>query len=257
MDIEKLIELANQGDVEAMVSVGAYYFEKSENGGGFADVETAAKWYEKAAKLNNPDGLLAAASAYSIIADVYQEISEYADAIEAWGLCYEFALCLIAENNKGDAIQISEEDINWARDILKDCKYNSALCHFFSNNYTLALTDSKYCSSAEAKVLEGLCNFNLKRYEKVYENIKFLESDEYLNKDKSLLEEIVFADSTCLLAELYRIGTLIDLAPNLERARNLLLNSLSLIKEEKLKVHINEELSKYKPKFFGGFKYVE
>lgn len=161
--------------------------------------------------------------------------------------------------------------------IAEETSYYTGLCYYDGVDMSKAVgVLDRGVHSTRKNALIALCYRKMpvippkREYDLAFSYMKAVEADkEYAKKDKSEYEEKIYAEVMITLSEIYRIGSTFEMAlldkysrpykglfPDMERAMNLLNETLYNIKYDSNKQHILKSLSHYKKKFFGGYKYV-
>lgn len=120
MAIDEALELANNGDIAAMLELGIYYFDQSE-------YDNAQKWYKSAAELGSPIGMIQTSRLMRMMAYAKRKLGG-ADA----------AMRCIAEN---------EEALRWAKlaadNGIENVDAESILAEMGVCNYLMAIEDDE------------------------------------------------------------------------------------------------------------------
>lgn len=158
--------------------------------------------------------------------------------------------------------------------------YHCGLYYYGEMDYDNALKylDS-YTESTRKWILLALSHHTLSPQENkanvgyfILYGLKEMETDtSYIQKEKSFFEEKYYVEGAIVLSEIYRKGSEFNkwyyvhsyranpfdtLTPNTEKAYNLLTKVQSSLVHETNKKKMQIELSKYKKKLFGGYKYI-
>lgn len=259
MTLEEAKQLAENGDIGAMISLGDYYIQNQKTGD---DTEEAAKWYEMAARRKvvyaiHMTVLTKKILAHSglLVADKVEYGTKF--ALDEWKDVYEWAAeeldCI--NNNVPGSEQIK---INDAIQNFEEASYYFALCCYWENKYYEASELVSDFDDVRSKILYGAALIQLaQKSNEMAKAVKILESvifdKGYAAADKYSLEEDVYALAALQLSMLHReAGSQSDM----EFAVTLLSFISSAVKRDNNKQIINKELSRYQKKLFGGYRYV-
>ena len=263
MTLEEAKELAAQGDLGAVCSLGDYYMSEQQ------DMEEAEKWYEIAAKQNvfyavhqlvGVERMKALAAL--MIAD--REEIEYGwyFAGQDWQKLYDWSLREI--NMINASVPGSEKvDTDKVFKDLKDTTYHLALCNYQQENEQQVVSLLRGMDETRAKVLYSLAIFDTAEteqdYEYAYELFKSVIADwNYARATKSRHEEAIYVIVVITLAGFYREGLgERGAVPNIEKAVNVLTTIQQTLENKKAKMIMDAELQHYQKKMFGGYKYVK
>lgn len=254
MTIEEARLQANQGDIGAMCSLGDYYRQKQ-------DFEEAAKWYDMGAQRDVVYAAHMAVKVHSIIAISALQIVNKVE--------YGWAF---ARDDTKAAFDASVREMTLLRDKVPgyetvdpdeaysdfvDNAYRFALCSYEMGENALAIRTVDGSEKPEARVLYGQALFESdptdENFVIAFDGVKCLEGIEFGDAEEELYARAVF-----LLSMMYREGVPErGVAPNAEKAVTLLTKASGRLKDQKFKSIIDKELSRYKKKMFGGYKYEE
>lgn len=257
MTINEAIVEANSGNVEAMLAVADFYAKSEELGNG---MEMALQWYEKAAETGNVYGMEMAGITYMISASTSLAIGAFADSLEEWNRAFEKFHLLV---------QYEGYSLEKKRDIKKkaqQCIYKTIYCNVLLKRYEDALyilERISFKNVSKEMMLKGICLYHMaeetENYEEVYDILRYFESKSALSclKDASNeLEEMILSEGYIALSLFYRIG-IAGVERDIDRAYSLLSMVADKIKGKMADEFIQEELSHYKKKLFGGYKYIK
>lgn len=264
MTLEEAKELAAQGDLGAVCSLGDYYMLDQQ------DMEEAEKWYEIAAKqdvfyavhqLVGVERMKALAAL--MIAD--REEIEYGwyFAGQDWQKLYDWSL---KELNMINASVPGSETVDTDKVFkdLKDTVFHLALCNYEQRNYEKIVSLLKgIVSETREQMLYGSAVFETAEteqdYEYAYEMFQAVVADNnYATATKSRHEETIYVIMTITLAGFYREGLgERGAVPNIEKAVNVLTTIQQNLQNEKAKMIMEAELQHYQKKIFGGYKYIK
>lgn len=266
MTIDEAIKLANEGNAEAMMSLGGHYFGENE-------FDEAEKWYTMAA---NKGVTLAAYLNMTIsvlsgrirqVHGAWQEIIEINNRLLHW------ASVVLNDNDFDYAnYEINKDEIY--NDIF-EAYYNIAHALYWSENYTDSINYLKKIGEnclqyQKSRVLMGICygelariNIGNKNYAEAEELFKTVvnilsivnPNSNYIPNKNEYHEQMVFAKAAFCLTMAYvnGIGTPVK---NIDYAHDILESALSKVTEDDAKNVIQSRLSHFQKKMFGGYKYI-
>jgi len=262
LTLEEAKQLAEQGDIGAMCSLGDFYIKQNTGDG----IEEASKWYEMAAERNILYAVHMTVLSKKILSYAGLQIVDGSET--GWGFVkkdwqetYDWALREMGMLN--DEVAGAEKiDRNQAISNYNDALYYLALCNYEQKNYQEVVSLLKDTKEKRAKVLYGSALFDMAHYDEEYEyalqQFNFIDGDvEYASSQKSKYEEKVYALAALVLSQIYRQGLGKNgVTPNMEKAVKLLDFVKTNLANEGMKELVNEELQHYQKKLFGGYKYV-
>mgnify|MGYP003297377559 CR=1 FL=1 len=255
MTIEEAIQLAENGDIGAMISLGDYYVQKNNADG----VENAYKWYAMAAKHKVVYAIHMALLTKKISAESSLLVATQVEygvsfAMDEWRELYELASdeldCITKGLPGSEDLKIEDTIAN-----LKEATYHYALCAYSLGDYTKACALIADSDDIRSVILYGSCLIQLADNAKEMANAAMLfapviHNQEYVAAQKSALEENAYRTAAIQLS---RINKLVG---DLETAVSILTFMSNAVRRDNNKQAISEELSHYQKKLFGGYKYV-
>lgn len=262
MTLEEGKVLAEQGDINAMCSLGDF-FSKQNTGEGMVE---AAKWYEMAAKKNvlyaiNRLVLVRQMQAYAGIQIADQIDVGWEFAKKDWEEVYNWVLRELEMIN--DKVTGSERiDKERVMKSYCDASYYLALCNYNIKDYQAVIDLLKNMKEKRAKILYGSALFDIANdddeYEYAIRQFKFIDGDiQYAGMEKSRHEEMEYVIVALTLSQLYRDGLVERGAkPDLEKAVKLLNFLKPYLRNDGIREMVEEEEKHYQKKLFGGYKYV-
>ena len=223
MTIEEAKQMATQGDIGAMCSLGDFYIKQNTGEG----IKEASKWYES---------------------------EESVDFVKKnWEEVYDWALKEIEMLD--DNVPGSEKiDKKQALENYNDAIYYLALCNYELRNYDVVITLLKHIDDKRARILYGSALFDTANcddeYEYAWQQFKFIDGDvEYASAPKAKYEEKVYTVTVLLLSQLYRLGLgEKHTKSDLEKSVNLLNFVKSYLTNEGMLELVDEELRHYQKK---------
>lgn len=262
MTLEEVKQLAEQGDIGAMCSLGDFYIKQNTGEG----ITEAAKWYEMAAERNVVYAVHMAVLAKKILSYAGLQIADGSELgwnyiKKDWQETYDWALREMRMLN--DKVAGAEKiDRDQAIANYNDALYHLALCNYEQKNYKEVVSLLKDKNEKRAKILYGSALLDMANYDDEYQyafqQFKFIDGDvEYASARKSKYEEKVYAVAALALSQTYRLGLgKNDVKPDMEKSVKLLSFVRTYLANAGMKDLVDEELQHYQKKMFGGYKYV-
>lgn len=256
--LEEVVELAENGNVDAMIALGRYYAKDLDEHG-----EDAAKWFESAAKHGDCFGILMTINFKVLTASYrldnvrmfgYDSVKE--PLYEAYPWCTELKNC-ICNNVPG----IENVDSTFANNKINETLYFLARCKYITmddSDEILPLLEDT--SSDPAALLKGVVLFkeanNATEYEEAYLYLsRIVNNDKYANTPKIDDEELIYGQAAAFSSICLRMG--LGTKRDVNAAARVLTIALNTLRDEGSKKIISGELQHYQKKAFGGYKYVE
>lgn len=263
MTIQRVLAEAKHGNVQAMIQAGDFYSRKMEEDGGCHRAEclqSALKWYEKAAQTGDAYALEMTSAGYAIYAEVSMEIGAYEDSLQEWTQVYRYALPLVQYPGYPDD---KKREISVR--ILQSV-YKAAYCNYLLKRYDAALDIFEEISPepyTKEMMLKGICLFEvaeqIEDFETAYEALGNFDSQDTFDciwNAVDDLEEMVMAKGYMYLSIYHRTG-IAGVSKDLGAAYSLLSAVAEEISGDMAWNVIQGELSHYKRKLFGGYQYIE
>ena len=258
MTIEEAIQLAENGDIGAIISLGDYYMKQNTGEG----ISQAVEWYEKAAQKNVVYAILMTVLGKKILAYAGLQIASHGEfgtdfLLDDWNEVYDWAAkeleCI--KNNVPGSERI---DVNEAIKNFEEASYYLALCCYWGNKYSMARDLVCDFEDVRAQILNGASCLQLaetnNEYAKAFKQLESIIKDaEYASANKAALEEDVYALSALQVSMMHKnAGSQSDM----ESAVSVLNYVLNAVKNDNNKQILSGELRRYQKKLFGGYKYV-
>ena len=254
MDLEKITSLAQNGDIPSMHKLAEYYFDCKE-------YYKADFWYKKL--YNN--GLIGAVTLIALLnnhfAKMHMELDGLSDpeTIPAIKEAYVWAKKKKQHIVAGE-ISVDSQEKAEAIEEAEAAAYNLAIAHVFRKEYTEIASLSDDLVTTRGKIICGLGRKLSAKSEAdlyaAYEKLVVLERNtEYASKSKDSREEFIYTWALIELSNLCRCGVK-NISADISRAFDILSFGNVYVKDTENKDSIQNELSHYNKKMFGGYKYI-
>ena len=212
------------------------------------------EWADKAAALNNADGMYRAAVLHHLRLSLVLKGGK-----PFWGFLKEDARA--AQKNaavliglcKEKLIPLDDEVFSELLSVLKDSVYCEALACYMEvpQDYQQAAHLMDGFDSPREKALCGVCRFELGQEDEAGELLSaVLEDQAYAAAEKLPAEEAVYSIAAMICSCMKRLNG----SP--EKAMAVLSGGIGGIRDEALKTSLRKELGRYRRKLFGGWKYA-
>ncbi len=269
MTLSEALELAESGKIFAMMYLGDFFYSQINEGNDEAQAsayENALKWYEKAAHLGNINAMYKTAFLY--YSDAFSKIILVVKLYS-----YEETRPVV-EKSYHWYCRIQQIDPNFSHSPMRSLDgplknfhvvtYYTALLTFFQDddNATAAQIVSNPWDDSSA-ILRGVARYQASppttfdEYRMICSDIsRIVGNASYAAKSKCDLEEFVYAMAAFILSEHWVKGYY-GCAVNISAAYNILQYVKSNIKDNCSVQVLDQALSHFQPKLFGGYRYVE
>lgn len=258
MTIEEAIQLAENGDIGAMMALGQYYVQQNTGDG----ISKAAEWYEAAAKQNVVQAMHMTVLCKNMLAYAGLQIAEHDEfgakfAMDDWKEVYDWAAkelkCINSEVEGAEKVDVDDALKNFT-----DASYFYALTCYWADQFSLVTALLSDFEDTRSKILYGaaliqLAESNTQMTNAVRLLTPIIKDTAYAAADKAIWEEDVYALTALQLSMLYKNN---GSQSDLELAVSLLTFVLRAVKNENNSTIIRQELNRYQKKLFGGYKYV-
>ena len=254
MDRDELIELANGGNIEAMIHLAKGYFGESNVNGGLM-------WAEKAAEHDSYDGRYLVVLAKSVMMTAETEL-EFWDAMYRSSKIIQLHANILKEAHVCGKNRLSESALEEIDQKLREAHYHEALYFHFGKDEGKAGYQkiTEILSQPESAKEEALCGvgcIQTGRFEEAFNHWEVVfNDDEYRRASKSQTEQSIYAASMLIFSNFFRDGLRNKCSVDLDAAVSILQKSIDGLENEGMKNMLIEELKRYKRKLFGGWKYV-
>lgn len=262
MTIQKSLAEAKLGNVHAMLKVADFYFRKmNREDDNYADnLNLALEWYEKAAQTGDAYELEMTSLGYAIFAEVSIQIGAYERSLREWTQVYRYALPVVSYPGYPRAKRQQMHD-----QVMKSL-YKAAYCNYLLKRFDEALDILEKMSPepySKEMMLKGICLFEvaeqIRDFEIAYEalgDFDSLETFDCIWNAVDELEELVFAKGYLFLSIYHQTG-LAGVSRDMNRAYSILSIVSDEVTGDMAWNVIQGELSHYKRKLFGGYRYIE
>ena len=247
-------------NIEAMICLGDYYVQKKDG----ASITESAKWYEKAAEhdvfyavhmaaITNKISALAGSMSVRRTNQFGYEFSK-----DDWKKVIELTQKEI-EMIRNGAPDTKPGDLENAVAQLNQAKYEMAICYYELKDYSSAASLVKDSPLANGQLLYAVIINRLAKDHDMANAVRLL-ANAFLKaenaSDRTYEEEEYFALASVILSYSYRAGLPGFTNQDLNAAVKTLNTALAQLKIQDWVQYVSSELAHYKPKMFGGYKYV-
>ena len=267
MTLEEAIQAAHDGDVSAAVAIGDYYM-KNEQLSQPERQEQALPWYEMAAEANDIYSARIAmhlrAQEANVIEILLGDSSQQQDlmhqAVQNWMNVVKWAHIVMLATDLDDNTRAE------ARKVYNDALFDYTKNLYYLGQYERALDAMQLAGNNDVRMqcLLGVCLYKLGAQNKngnvlsqAYQRLSVLERVSWAqNPHDGLKEELIYYRAACYLATLRRLGQ-VGVQKDLGISVSVLSAAYDTLSTEKLKAAVQQDLSHYRKKTFGGYQYVE
>lgn len=255
MTLEEAIKAAENGDLSAAFSLGRYYLDQDEH-------DDAIKWYEVVANADIPNAMtilvpLYMAQGHLRSSKVMRSFYGIEDALSSFLNAYKWSKKLVSiyETATPPVEQhVREKAIN----NMQEAAYFAALYSYICGKNDDALRIIPNTHDDRTDILRGVLLIEKDADAYIHESLTLLSKIEnnrtYGASEKSEVEDDVYVQAALYLSMSYRKG--LGASINLEKALNVLKFVRNYAKDEEYIEHLDQEIRRYQPKLFGGYKYV-
>lgn len=249
---EDLYERAGNGDVSAMLTIAKDIYDRHQEKDLEFALEESLPWYVQAADCGSEDGAALAIIGYTGLIALAKERGEWKQAIARANRASDFCMKVL-EDPRFKGMLDAELD-----PCINLCLFVEAICYYLDEEYEEALEDiaridrnSEY--HALATVLKGLCLNELDRDDEGHQILLMLDDhpESILPKAHDTVDEEILSRGFLHQALYIRL-----ILGDTNRAQALLSRGAQIIKDPDVLASITEELSFYKKKLFGGYKFI-
>ena len=154
---------------------------------------------------------------------------------------------------------IDAQDRDHARNGLDGGIYLYCLASYALGNMNDILRMLPKPRESKTKILYGVALHRnavvLEDYQKAFDFHAAVESDSF--KSEFWEEQVFYCEAVVNVATFYQTGLPGRASKNLEHSVKLLKGAITRVSNSEIKEALQEELSKYRPKLFGGYTYRE
>ena len=254
-NIERLLDAAKNGDAGAMLDLGDLAIKTGTSEG----TDQAIYWFSNAAKKGSPLGVFKLMTVYKGKAIFAKRtfsltaLAEYANKIVG-------SYALLPQNE-----DLPEKFVEMLQNTYSYGLYLQAFAKYFQDEpleatCILADIEPDETPTPLTYILMGCCQFALfkgnendERFEQACTLLSLLEHkpEIIVNVAEDRLDQLLLFKAFSCLAIALRLHY-----KDIQRAYNILKKGHELITEEEIKAMLLDEMSHYRPKFFGGLQYV-
>ena len=250
-NFNEVLAKAKSGALDAMEQLVTYYREQNDEG-------NALEWEVHYNATRSATFALMSMGISKMGAHGALNIGAWDEVENDWNEIFNHARDILISVQKGEAL-LDSESIASASEMYNDACYGLALVAYMrDNNYqrVVEMLNESHNHDTKAKVLLGLGLFNTGNYEDAYAVLNTISQDRaYANLEKDALEESLYAAGLHNLSNIYRIGLPGTVQQNLDSAVSILNMAISVIRDAEFRKILQDELSHYKKKLFGGYQY--
>lgn len=251
MDINEIKQLAENGDINACITMGKYCYNQKQNAEGMKE---ALEWYLIAADQGSLEAIKMVILTKKIFAHADIQMaadisSNYENVGNEWDEVGDWAEKLMElADGKEELNQLYQFAFNeWL-----EAMYRLGVCAYFSGQKDAVLNMFKSQNATKFLVLKGVA-LDIQTEDDlvtVYEWLKSIETKEYFSMIEFKLEEQIAAFGALRISLYYRI-----IKNDNTAAVSFLSNIAESFSNAGCKDAILGELSLYKKKMFGGYSY--
>ncbi|MCM1540214.1 MAG: hypothetical protein NC121_03030 [Blautia sp.] len=277
MSFQEIVQAAKEGNrdaVHAIYVIGIGYTCPGEQ----QDFEYAKTCLELVVDLGSVEAAWEAMKLYKIGAYARMNLCKWEEAIAEIGSVQKMASIVFNDDDFADGTdeKSGKDRFDIAEEYFREADYDMLICLMALEKEEKALSwldnikpDHLYYE--KYRVLRGILLFsaaakNREVLQAAYNELRVVEPDsayvpkktEILNNfDEVQYEQINYMRAAWTLADMYRLGIPGILAVNVNHAHDILESALSKLSDPDCKKSLEEELSHYKKKLFGGFQYLQ
>jgi len=254
-NLSEILARAQTGNQEAISQLIDYYKEQN-------DEDKAAYWEDKKT-LENYAGLTILSmlmNGLELLASqsmgAWDEVENNAKEIR------KKAKELLEMYHRGD-IYPNADNIHTAKKHLADAEYGLAVAAYMRDddaNKAFQILHAQEELPIKSAALLGVAAAGINKLDVAYKQLnQVIYDQEYAQADRAnyFADEMIYAQAFHYMSAMYRIGLPGLVKQDLEHAMDILGAGIRVIKDVDCRKILVNELSKYKKKLFGGYKYVE
>lgn len=252
-DLDRLIQAAESGDIQAMATLIQHYFSQK-------DIPEAKKWAERAVEAGSVVGYYYSMVIHGLEMSVGYLLRRWDELLKNADIVVSRADVLLNAQREG-TISLEDSDLNTVISTRNDGLYGGAYAIWagkMSGDYFQRVIDRlDGVDTMNALTLLGLCCFRKGNVERAFPILKKVYEDkEYRGKKESFFHEAVYVEAMHSLSEIYRLGHPRLVSIDLNKAVEILTTVVNCIEDEDLRGVLQRELNKYHKKLFGGYRYI-
>lgn len=246
---EELLQLANDGNEEAMFYVAQHYGRNAES---YTEYEKAAYWYEKLADKGQYQGMQGSMATNAVCGSICMAVTDFDAAKICWDRVKKSAYQLLEFCSPYEA----DEEVTALRDSAKNsiekANYNLGLIYMDERKWDDVLKCVEYANNVPAKVLRGLAKFEKLNVDDAFTDLALALNSEFENMDKNLVEESLYSFATRALASYYSEG-FGGISMNQNSAAEILSNTAKHMKDNIYRNLVIEDLKKIEDRIKSGY----
>lgn len=252
MNINDAIQLAEQGNVNAMVAVGQAFLDNN-------DLDNAIRYTEMAGEAGSNNAMLTAMLLRSIVGSAAMDVNDWDGAEKHYEKAFYWASWINNMYNTTSRNEFSNEDYCTADKYALEALYNGGTCYFYQQRFRDAIDASEGLQTSKLKLLHACSLFQIvgteQELQTVFDELKIIEnSDFYKNENFSgKRDDTLVAMAAKILALLYREG--LGGQPDTKKAHDILSDICTLVQTQSAKTTLSSEMSHYERTLLGGYIY--
>ena len=257
MTIEEAKQLAERGDVHAMMGLADYYAKRNidEN-----DIDLAFHYYELAASKGEPQAIQKMAQTSRMTADVAFSMIESGGRVQAMDEDVEKAFHWAQKLEEViRSLRISDpETVEFVKENMMTSMARLATLYYVDKKYDDVLRITKGIDHPYARAVYGLAAYQLantgSEIETAFNALKSIENDVCWKKEfQTKLTQILLVEAAAYLSVLYRV---VD--NDIDSAYRVFSCVATHSLDEAIRKDTREDMARhFKRKLFGGYSYIE
>lgn len=257
MTVEEAKQLAQRGDVRAMMGLADYYAKRNN---GENDIDNAFHYYELAASMGEPQAIQKMAQTSRMTADVAFSMIESEGRVRAMDEVAEKAFHWATKLDKViRSLKISEpETVEFVKENLLISLARLATLYYIDKKYDDVLRISRDINHPYAQAIYGLAAYQVANTDSeigiAFNALKSIENDVCWKKEfQTKFTQILLVEAAAYLSALYRI-----IYNDVDSAYRVFSCVATRSLDEAIRKDTREDMARhFKRKLFGGYSYVE
>ena len=252
MTLGEAIQAAKNGDANAMMTLGRYYRDQSEN-------MKALEYFEMAGEEGVGNGMLMSMMMRYLLAETHRDMRDFEDAIKDYEKTYYWCRYILNVSKTSEADLFSMEDYDRAYEYAVNALFNGGGAYFFLKRHQEGLDATMGLETPKMKMLHGIHLFmasnDMDGLRQAVQEMHVIEtSGFYVQSENDYFADSMIATAAESLALVYREGLF---GPsNMENSVRILTNTRDMIQDQNQKQRLQRELNRYQKKLFGGYTYA-